>query len=417
MPSHIVSIGDTFATVSTIQYGEPSQAGLIQSANPGASTPLTPGTILNIPVLPALTPPPAALSPTVDPEEVTVTIDGSEFAFWTQVTITRGVDSIDTIELVAPRADTPEFKALFRPLSFKHMSVKVGGKPLFTGTMLEPRPSVSTEEPPAVLVSGYSTPGVLDDCTAPASMYPIQYKGMSLLQLSEALTAPFGIAVVQQEDTPGALAGKLSRVRLRPDRTVLDLLVSLAQQKKALYASTPDGELLLRTPPIVSAPVVTLRQGDAGPLIAASMQTAPQQYYSDVTGVRRVGRNSLGGQHTVLNPALRGLGVLRPLTRHIDDVTSGELPASAEALAGRMLAEAVTVTATVGTWLDGIDGDLWEPGTTVSLQAPGAMIYEPYDFIIREVRLMRDVTKSTAQLSLVLPGAFSGEIPDVLPWD
>jgi prophage tail gpP-like protein len=416
MASYIVGPGDSFESIATTQYGDPTQASLIRSANSGAA--LTPGTVLNIPLLPAVTPPPANVAPTQDPTEVTLSIGGQDFRGWEQVTITRGVDSVSTMEFTCPRSSSPEFRALFRPLSFVSLIVKVGGRPFFTGTALEFRPEAAANSPDRVVVTGYSRPGVLDDCTAPSAAYPIEWKGLTLVQVATAIASPFGVAVAQDEGvTPGSLAGALERVKLQPDRPALDLIVALAKQKKALVASTTNGELLLRTPPVVGAPVLTWAQGDAGPVTGLVLQTAPQQYYSEVTGVRRVGRNSLGGKHTVLNPSLHRLGVLRPLTRHVEDISDGGLPASTEALAGRMLAESVTVTVDVGTWLDAA-GAVWEPATTVSLQSDSAFIYSAYDFLIREVRYVRkNGGETTAQLLCVLPGAFSGEIPDVLPWD
>ena len=72
--------------------------------------------------------------------------------------------------------------------------------------------------------------------------------------------------------------------------------------------------------------------------------------------------------------------------------------------------------ATVATWRDP-NGDLWAPNTTVTLVAPGAMVYTEFEFIIRAVQFSRDSRETTATLELVLPGSFSGEIPETLPWD
>ena len=70
----------------------------------------------------------------------------------------------------------------------------------------------------------------------------------------------------------------------------------------------------------------------------------------------------------------------------------------------------------LSTWRDPA-GNLWAPNTTLKLQAPGAMIYNSYEFIVRSVEFSKDSTSETARLNLVLPGAFSGQIPEALPWD
>jgi prophage tail gpP-like protein len=83
---------------------------------------------------------------------------------------------------------------------------------------------------------------------------------------------------------------------------------------------------------------------------------------------------------------------------------------------GRMYANAAPYTAKVSTWF-APDGALWEPGDTVTVHAPDAMIYEPYDFTIRKVSLQRSKSSETASLDLILPGSLDGKIPETLPWD
>jgi len=98
------------------------------------------------------------------------------------------------------------------------------------------------------------------------------------------------------------------------------------------------------------------------------------------------------------------------------DAKSGGLKAAVEAKAGRMIGNAVSYSVQVATWRDP-GGDLWAPNTTVKLTAPDAMIYSEYEFLIRSVQLERRRAASVATLDLVLPGAFSGTMPEAMPWD
>ena len=70
----------------------------------------------------------------------------------------------------------------------------------------------------------------------------------------------------------------------------------------------------------------------------------------------------------------------------------------------------------VATWRDP-DGALWAPNTTITLLAPGAMVYKEYEFVIRAVEFEGNRAARVATLELVIPGSFSGKIPEVLPWD
>jgi hypothetical protein len=54
---------------------------------------------------------------------------------------------------------------------------------------------------------------------------------------------------------------------------------------------------------------------------------------------------------------------------------------------------------------------------TVSVTAPSAMITRATDFIARNIKLSRTTEGKTAALTLVLPGSYTGEIPEALPWE
>ena len=54
----------------------------------------------------------------------------------------------------------------------------------------------------------------------------------------------------------------------------------------------------------------------------------------------------------------------------------------------------------------------------MSLNAPNAMVYGEFEFLIRTVTFHQDAENSSATLDLVLPGSFGGaDTPDRLPWE
>ena len=69
----------------------------------------------------------------------------------------------------------------------------------------------------------------------------------------------------------------------------------------------------------------------------------------------------------------------------------------------------------LNTWIRPLQ--IKEDDNTITLLAPGAMIYSEYEFVIKSVEFSRDGDSETAVLKLVLPGSFSGEIPETLPWE
>lgn len=407
--SYEVISGDTFERVARKKYGSEQYSDIIITANPGVQEPLTAGTVLIIPALPGA--PLVSLqnkaADTLD--EVALSIDGERFRFWTGVTISRPMDSLDSIEFSAPfEPDNAIFREKFRPLSYKDVTVTVGGEPLFTGVMLTPMPD-STAEDRTVSVKAYSLPGALNDCTPPVSAFPLEFNGQGLREIAATLVKPFGIPV----EFTASQGATFKRVATEPNKKIFGFLSDLAGQRNLIVSSTPRGALLFQRSTAVGQPVARLREGDA-PLLSVKPNFKPQGYYSHITGLRgaRVGKE--GSSYTVANSRLKG--VIRPFIYKVEDSDGADLKSAVEAKAGRMFANAVGYTASVLSWRNP-QGQLWTPNTTIKLTAPGAMIYNEYEFLIRSVSLMRAADNELAELKLVLPGSFEGKTPEAMPWD
>lgn len=400
---HKVVAGDTFELLSTRYYGEPSKAGKIRRSNPGITTVLVPGTLITI--LGATEP--VTVGP--EPRGLTAKIGGTTFRHISEMTITLSMDQMASVEMTVPLADTPEFREVIRPFSFQPFDVSDDGVRLFRGTLLHVSPTVS-ESGSSVKLKGYSTPGVLQDCTMPVSSYPLQFRNVNIVDIAAQVAEPFGVSVVSE----GFVGGPFKRVKVKRDRKVLAFLINLAKQRQLLIRSNANGELVIAEPGPVFGPVASLRT-DESPLESVNVDFRPQSYYSHVTGVRSTRRGHRGSQHTIVNDRATELGIVRPLTISMRDTSKGELARAAQAAAGRMLATSVAYTAQVTTWLDA-NGDHWAPEATVELTAPKAFVPEPYKFQIRSVQLTRTPEGSSATLSLMLPGAFGGTPPSMLPW-
>jgi len=404
-----VITGDTFESISRKKYGTQNEAQRIANANPGAAQPLVAGVTLIIPILPDAPQNLRQSASSVTPDEVAVLIQGSRFRFWNEIRITRSIDTMDTVEFGAPfDSQAPGFRESFRPFSFKPVVITVGGSALFTGTMVAVSPVVENGQK-IVSVSGYSLPGVLNDCTPPASAFPLEFNELGLQEIATSLAAPFGISVEFKADQ-GPI---FERVACEPGQRVLTFLTELAKQRNLIISSSPLGALVFLQSSQGGGSVANFAQGSA-PLLSVTPFFSPQEYYSHITGIEPVIVGLEGSQFTVKNPRL--LGVIRPLTFKAPDTEDSDVLATVEAKAGRMFANMVSYSIRLATWRDP-SGDLWQPNTAIKLIAPDAMIYKEYEFIIRSIQFEQDSKTQTATLNLVMPGAFSGKIPESLPWD
>jgi prophage tail gpP-like protein len=407
MATYQIQEGDTFELISRRFYGTEFEEGLLRTANPDISGDLPVGANIFVPNNPFVPDNlPVGESQTAD--EVSLSIDNQRFRFWESITINRSIDKTSTVEFTAPwEPDVPFFRSTFSPMTFKNIGVTVGSDPLFTGIMLSSKPSV-TPNRSSLTVSCYSSAGVLNDSTLPASLFPLEFNNQTLKQICAACCKPFGVKV-----SSDGFGKSFERVAAKPEEKVLQFLVSLAGQRNTIVSDTPLGELLIQQSVDAGNPVARIETG-ASPVVSVSPNFSPQQYFSHVTGIQPVAPGLDGAKYTVKNTLSSGF--LRPATFAANDAQSGDLKTTVEAKTGRMFANTISYQVELNTWRTP-NGQLWEPNTTVSLLAPDAMIYNHYEFLIRNVVLRANANQRTATLTLTLPGAFKGQIPESLPWD
>ena len=363
-------------------------------------------------------------------EKIELLIDGKQFAYWFDLEIKLSVDSFDTVSFSAPfDPSRKEMRDTFQPFSFKPIQVLLNGDPLFTGTMIGVEPSFDANSS-TVAITGYAKPGVLCDCTAPSGFgrkgrrktvgaIPLEFKKTTLDGITRQLCEPFGLEY-EFRDPPGVA---FDRVAIGLDKKIHEFLVTLVKQRGLVLTNNVDGSLLFWKSIKRGNPVVQLEQG-VPPLTGVKATFSPQEYYSEITGYAAAKRRKKGSVYTYVNPWLGsgiddGSGPInehRPFSCKFDDTERGDAPDATIAKVGRMFANMASwVTDPIPTWRDP-DGRLWDPNTSMALLAPGAMIYRESELLIRDVVLRQSKDAITAVLGLVLPGAFSGEIPEHLPW-
>jgi len=415
MSAYSVKIGDTFDLISRKVYGTGAESGRIMRANPGVTEPLTPGTIIVTPdvgLFGFLDPAPPQSAPTSSPNELALRIDGTRFRFWDSISITDSIDAFSVFSFSAPfEFNNTEVRDKIRPFAFQDASVTLGGADLFRGIIIDVIPKV-TPDRASLDVSGYALPGILNDCTPPSTLYPVEYDGFGIWEISNVVGEPFGVSVSMQAD-PG---DPFETIGIEPTQKVLDFLSKMASQRNLIITNNAAGQLVYWQSIQPGNPVARFFDGATPPLVSITPNFQPQQYFSHITGIAPVDMGDAGLQFTVQNDRLRKR--LRPHVFKANDTESAALSETVSTKAGRMFANAVSYTVEMSSWRNEQDSNnLWRPNTTLTLFAPQAMIYDEYEFLIRDVTRRRDGNEERAILNLVLPGVFSGQIPERMPWD
>jgi prophage tail gpP-like protein len=353
-------------------------------------------------------------------ENVSMKIKGSQWREFSDLEIHQAIDSHATVGFYAPfEPERKDIRDTFRPFSFHPLELFVDAERLFTGVQVDVIPTTEAEMR-TLSVSGYSRPAELEKNNPPVSLsLPVEANGLTLRQIAERLAGAFGIGVVM--DGPDGPPFKRVKMRLKrldttadQDQTIDSFLVELGKQRGFVRSSTASGELLFQHSVAPGNPVARFREGEP-PLTSVMPTFDPQSYYSEITGFTSTKRGRVGNKYTERNQRMAG-GVLRSMSFRLDDIERADAPAAVKAKIARMFANAFTVVLNLPTWRDP-HGNLYRPNTTVKLQAPGAMVYRETEFLVRDVYLKQNGDEETSSLGCVLPGAFSGQQPDVLPWE
>lgn len=392
--------GEGWSDVARNTTGDDLDAAKIAKANPGVPIPIPVGTTIQIPI---------------DPTEVVVGISGELALEVNQVPIgtfddfelAMAVDAIWKCGFTVP--NEPETRALFVPMASPEVTVDSNGTRLFTGRAESPQPA---NEPTSrsLGIACYSTPGILERVTPPLAAFPLEYTNANLVAIANDLCAFHGVSVDFQADA----GATFDRVDIQPNEDILSFLAGLAAQRGPVITSNTAGQLVFWNGGETGAPIARYEKGYA-PALSVSVAIDESQYYSKVSGFipAKSKKESAGKQFTVENPFATDL--VRPYSFEAKDISPGELETSVNTAAGRMFASIFSATLELPTWYTEY-GVLFTPNQTIELKSPDDFINDFYEFLITGVSLSKVSNEYRATLELSLPGIFSGEIPERMPW-
>jgi len=399
----------TWSEVARRTTGNDMDASEIQRSNPSAQAPFSAGVVLQIPMVST----PISKEPTDGPVDIRLEdkITGLSpvlIGTYNQFEVTQAVDAPAKGRFRMP--NTADTRALVRPLTAPGITIDFGGVRQVTGRAVSPQ-MTNTGDTKELMVDYFSLPGVLENAYPPFDSFPREWKDTDLKTIADDLCAPHGV-VVDFDESPGA---RFERLDIGPEDQVLPFLYDLAKQRGFVVTDTPAGHLRFWKGESGGAPVAHLERGVPPVFGDPDVQYNEDAYFASVTGrvPSKSKRNKKGASFTVQNPFKTDL--VRPYNFEARDISVGELETVVKSTAGRMFAGVVTVGLDVSTWLDK-NGDPWRPGTTITFKSEEDFIEKPFKFLISMVTFHRDSKSKSASLTMVIPGVFSGVIPEQMPW-
>ena len=374
--------------------------------------------------------------------ELTLEIDGEEWAFWSEVSLRESVDEVAQATFVSIfDPDQLAFREIFRPFQYREVKIYLNGVLRFTGTMMKIEPQVSNDSS-TVSCQCYATCGVLADVTVPPDLFPAEFKNVKLLTVAEKVCEPFGITAKLEQLAVKSVSADNSldifdavtdanfelidqgpvfeKVQFKPEQKIMDLLIDLAHQRGLIITSDVEGNLVFHRASQSTNDVVAEIDEESRPATSISPSFEVQNYFSQITGISKAKGGKEGSRFTVDNPNITGdlifFNTNRPLVYELTDTEPADVPAAVEAKMGRMFANTSKYELSVSVPYDS-NRFYWEPNRFVAITNNAAMIYRRTTFLIRSVELNFVPDSATGSLTLVLPGTLSGTLPEYMPWD
>lgn len=340
-------------------------------------------------------------------------IAGKTFDFFNQVSVNLKFDSVgSTFSFNAVFDHTnEEHRFLFQPFSYRSAQVlSNNGDLLITGTILNNNFTVEAK-PTLANISGYSKTGVLEDCPIPVSLYPLQFDGVSLAEITRKLIRPFGIGLII-DGTAQADANSTFEVQTASEsQSIKSFLAGIASQKNIILSHTSAGSLVLTKGRTSSKPVAKFGTTD-GTATRIKLNNNGQKMHSSITVQKQPDMLDFTGnasESRINNPLV---SVFRPTTKSQNSGGDNDtFKAAQNALGSELRGIGVTIETDRLEWLLAGKFETIKPNNVISVLAPECFIFKETNFFIESVTLKGDEKQEVAVIQAVLPEVYNGNIP------
>lgn len=303
--------------------------------------------------------------------------------------------------------DNPDHKELACVSHYHECTLHDGGELLLTGFIISQDFAASPVKQLCTF-SGYSKPGVLEDCEIPPQLYPLQSNKLSLKEIARKLIAPFKLTMIVDDSVSERMNKVFDTTTASETSTIKSFLHDLAKQKNIVISHNEKGELLFTESKTKQVPILEfdLTKGTI-PGTSFKFKFNGQAMHSHITLQKQASADGgNAGEYTIKNPYV--LVVYRPTTKSQSsgDDNDTELAARRE-LASEL--RNLTWTITLDRWH--VNGKIIRPNNTITLYAPELYGYVKVTLFIESVDFVGNASTQTATLNCVLPEVYTNEIP------
>lgn len=300
----------------------------------------------------------------------------------------------------------PDHRELACVSHFHEATVQHNGETLISGIILSEGLTKATQRQ-LVQVSGYSKPGVLEDCTIPVSLYPLESNGLTLREIATKYLKPFNIQFLVDSSVASGMDKPYEKITAEPTEKIKDLLCKLASQRDIVISHDELGRLLFTKAKTTGMPIAHF-DGSA-PATKISIGFNGQNIHSEITVIKQADKNGgNAGQFTIYNPYCPVARAFRPTTIIQESGDDNDTETAAKrAMAAEL--KNIPLTIELSNW--DINEKVIRPNCLVSVTAPDLYIFKKTNFFVESVAYTGTATAQTCVLTCVLPEVYNGQIP------
>lgn len=279
--------------------------------------------------------------------------------------------------------------------------VEENGEVLIYGTIVSN--SFNSNPSKSVLpITGYSKTGVLQDCTAPLETYPLQSDNLSLKEIAQKFTKPYGIGIVIDSEVASRMNEKFDVSKLKPTEVIGSYLSSLASQKNIVLTHDNKGNIAFTTAKTNGKPIAHFETA-----LGMSLDIDGQSMHRNITVMKQAdvdGGNA--GQESIINPFVK---TNRSKIVVQSSGSDNDTKLAVRSALGQEL-KAIKLVINLNTWLDD-NGNIWKPNNTITVINKELFIFEKTKFFIESVKLQQNKSGKSAVLNCYLPAVYDNSTP------
>jgi prophage tail gpP-like protein len=316
---------------------------------------------------------------------------------------------------------------IFKPLTFNKIEIfDDEDKLILTGIILNHDFSAASATD-LVQLSGYSLPGVIEDCNVPYSFYPLESIKMNLAEISRKLIKPFGLNLVIDKRVQNDVNLVYTKSVCKPEDSIKEYLSKLCAQRNIIISHDTSGNLLFFRPNINAPSKVLFSEQNT---TSMSLSVNGQGMHSKLTILRqpRMKKKEVtideideidDPENETMNPVKKKkkpkpqyfdtlknpmIKTFRPAVRKM---TEGEDMSTEAAVRNYMADELRNITFT-------IELNRWDSvriGDIVEIQSKGLFLKKKIRTIIESISMQRSSEEKKMIINAVLPESFTGTEP------